>query len=43
VLVEFDNVQGEGNHVHSVWRDLENDFGGDLLRRHYETADHSGL
>ncbi|MEX1256020.1 MAG: DUF3500 domain-containing protein [Gemmatimonadota bacterium] len=41
VLVEFDNVQGEGNHVHSVWRDLENDFGGDLLRRHYETADHT--
>jgi hypothetical protein len=24
------------NHIHSVWRDLERDFGGDLLRAHYE-------
>lgn len=35
VLVEYDNSQGSANHVHSVWRDLENDFGGDLLRKHY--------
>lgn len=35
VLVEYDNSQGDANHIHSVWRDLENDFGGDLLRRHY--------
>jgi len=40
VLIEFDNVQNAGNHVHSVWRDLQNDFGGDLLRLHYESADH---
>jgi len=33
VLVEYDN--SSSNHIHSVWRDLENDFGGDLLRRHY--------
>jgi len=40
VLVEYDNSQDGGNHVHSVWRDLENDFGGDLLRRHYAAAAH---
>ena len=35
-LIEYDNTQGDANHVHSVWRDLENDFGGDALARHYE-------
>ena len=35
VLIEYDNVQGGANHVHSVWRDPENDFGDDLLSRHY--------
>ncbi len=38
VLIEYDNTQNDANHVHSVWRDLENDFGTDLLRRHYETT-----
>ena len=33
-LIEFDNTQGGGNHVHSVWRDFEGDFGRDLLREH---------
>ncbi len=33
-IVEFD-VTGV-NHVHALWRDLERDFGGDLLRRHVE-------
>ena len=40
ILIEYDNVQGGANHVHSVWRDFQNDFGADLLRRHYEEADH---
>jgi hypothetical protein len=40
VLIEYDNVQGGANHVHSVWRDPSNDFGDDLLRRHYEEAEH---
>jgi hypothetical protein len=40
VLIEYDNTQNDANHIHSVWRDLENDFGEDLLRRHYETAGH---
>lgn len=38
ILIEYDNTQNNANHIHSVVRDLENDFGGDLLRRHYETA-----
>jgi hypothetical protein len=36
VLIEYDNTQNNANHIHSVWRDLERDFGGDLLRAHYE-------
>jgi hypothetical protein len=40
VLIEYDNVQGGANHVHSVWRDPQDDFGDDLLRRHYEEAEH---
>ena len=41
-LIEYDNVQGNANHVHTVWRDLENDFGRDLsaLRQHYDHSDH---
>ncbi len=38
MLFEYDNVQNNANHIHTVWRDLENDFGEDLLRRHYESA-----
>jgi Protein of unknown function (DUF3500) len=34
-LIEYDNTQNGANHVHSVYRDIEEDFGGDLLRRHY--------
>jgi hypothetical protein len=33
-LVEYDNTQNDVNHVHTVWRDPERDFGGDLLRHH---------
>jgi len=40
ILIEYDNVQGGANHVHTVWRDPENDFGDDILRRHYEEAEH---
>lgn len=34
LLLELDNTQNRANHVHTVWRDLRNDFGGDALRRH---------
>lgn len=40
VLIELDNTQGGGNHVHSVWRDPVNDFGRDDLRAHYDAAPH---
>jgi hypothetical protein len=40
VLVEYDNAQGSGNHSHTILRDLENDFGGDLLRRHRQQTMH---
>jgi hypothetical protein len=41
-LLEYDNTQNNANHVHSVWRDFENDFGEDLLRKHYEADPHPG-
>ena len=39
-LLEYDNTQNNANHVHSVWRDFDNDFGEDLLRKHYEEVPH---
>lgn len=30
-LIEYDNTQNEGNHVHSVWRDFKSDFGLDQI------------
>ena len=37
-VFEFDNVQDNGNHVHSVWRDKSQDFGANLLGEHYRTS-----
>jgi hypothetical protein len=34
-LVEYDNTQNNANHIHTVWRDKENDWGQDLLDAHY--------
>jgi Protein of unknown function (DUF3500) len=34
LLVEYDNTQRDVNHVHTVWRDPEGDFGDDVLARH---------
>ena len=39
-LVEYDNTQNDGNHVHSVWRDFTGDFGRDLLREHVKGVAH---
>jgi hypothetical protein len=39
-LLELDNTQNNANHIHTVWRDPANDFGGDLLRQHYEQVPH---
>jgi hypothetical protein len=37
-LIEYDNVQDGANHIHSVWRDLNGDFGRDLLKEHYHSS-----
>jgi hypothetical protein len=39
-LIEFDNAQNNGNHVHSVWRDFNGDFGRDFLREHLKAVAH---
>jgi len=36
MLIELDN--SGGNHIHSVWRDAEGDWGRDVLREHYRRA-----
>ena len=33
-VVEFDNRQNGANHIHSVWRDVDNDFAEDVMRQH---------
>jgi hypothetical protein len=40
LLIEYDNTQNNGNHIHAVVRDPEEDFGVDLLRKHYEESAH---
>ena len=40
LLIEHDNTQGDGNHVHSVWRVPGGDFGDDLLAAHYREEKH---
>lgn len=39
-LIEFDNTQSNANHIHTVWRDFNGDFGTDLLREHYQNSKH---
>jgi len=38
LLIEYDNTQNDANHVHTVYRDLQRDFGGDVLRQHLAAA-----
>jgi hypothetical protein len=40
LLIEHDNTQSGGNHVHSVWRVPGGDFGDDLLAAHYRAEAH---
>jgi len=40
-LIEYDNTQNNANHIHTVWRDFNGDFGEDLLREHYQATQHS--
>jgi len=37
-LVEYDCTQDKANHIHSVWRDFNGDFGMDVLKQHYQTS-----
>ncbi|MCC6179096.1 MAG: DUF3500 domain-containing protein [Chloroflexi bacterium] len=39
-MLEYDNTQQDANHIHSVWRDFTNDWGEDLLARHYRESSH---
>ena len=39
-FVEYDNTQNDANHIHTVWRHIEDDFGIDLLRSHYQNGHH---
>lgn len=36
LLIEYDNTQNNANHVHTVVRDIANDFGDDILQEHYQ-------
>jgi len=40
IIIEYDNTQNNANHVHTVIRDLKNDFGGDELLEHYNKHKH---
>ena len=35
LLIEHDDAQGNGNHIHSAWRNPADDFGDDVLAAHY--------
>lgn len=40
ILIEYDNTQNGGNHIHTVCRDPSNDFGDDVLKLHYQKHKH---
>ena len=40
LLIEYANTQNNANHVHTVVRDLTNDFAEDILRQHYLQEKH---
>ena len=37
-LIEYDQTQNNANHIHSVWRDFNGDWGLDLLGEHYKNS-----
>lgn len=41
-LIEFDNqgFLGKANHIHAIWREKGNEYGEDLLRKHYLQEPH---
>ena len=39
-LIEHNNTQNNGNHIHAVWRDFNGDFGRDVLAEHLAALPH---
>jgi hypothetical protein len=41
-LIEFDNCggNGKGNHIHAIWREKGNEYGEDVLKKHYLSEKH---
>lgn len=39
-VYEYDAAQDNGNHVHTVWRNRDDDFGAATLQRHYHEQAH---
>jgi hypothetical protein len=42
-LIEFDNNGGprrSANHIHAIWREKGNEYGDDVLKRHYQQEHH---
>ena len=41
-LIEFDNsgFGGAANHIHAIWREKGNEYGEDILKKHYEAEHH---
>lgn len=41
-LIEFDNsgFGGKGNHIHAIWREKGNEYGEDVLKKHYAKEKH---
>ena len=39
-LIEAANTQNDANHIHTVWRDFDGDFGRDALGDHLKSGDH---
>jgi len=37
-LIEYDNTQNNANHIHSVLRDFNGDYGQDILAEHYKSS-----
>ncbi|GMW02302.1 MAG: hypothetical protein AMXMBFR84_34380 [Candidatus Hydrogenedentota bacterium] len=40
-IIEYDNIQNNANHIHTIWRDVDGDFGEDLLKLHYQQHAHN--
>jgi hypothetical protein len=42
-LIEFDNNGGPrngANHIHAIWREKGNEYGEDVLKKHYQQEKH---